>query len=475
VWGGFSVNNATLNRFFSLHYLLPFILAVLAILHLMTIHTHGSGNPLGFSGNSDRLPFHPYFTFKDLVTILLFFLVLSFVVFYMPNALGQPSIWPVKKRMIICFLTLCAISWKYILYFHIIKMYHKTISVSDLKIKQYVKCNAYKEFVQEHKNPGIVKYYDKIYNQRITKVKNRDFQILRVGISETLRTLKFWTNDNFKNIIIFNQKRFYNSNISIIENKNLNNNINDNHNNHISLKFKEWFAGITDGDGYIYVNKDMNVGYELTLPFHDEKVLRIIQNKFGGNIKPRTGVKAIRYRTQKKETVIKIIHSLNGLVINNIRLSQLHKACLALNIPIKDNIKPTNHSGYLSGLLDADGSINMYKYTIKDTFRYQLTISISNKYKSNLEFLVNIMGGKIYFDKSQNGHYIWKANSKVLHLKLYEYFKEFPPKTIKYHRTYLIPEFHELNAMKIYRDIHWDSIKFKKWEYFLQKWNNKKL
>lgn len=56
VWGGFSVNNATLNRFFSLHFLLPFILAALSAMHLLTIHEHGSSNPLGISGNTDRLP-----------------------------------------------------------------------------------------------------------------------------------------------------------------------------------------------------------------------------------------------------------------------------------------------------------------------------------------------------------------------------------------------------------------------------------
>lgn len=89
VWGGFSVNNATLNRFFSLHYLLPFILAALAAMHLLSLHEHGSSNPLGLSGNTDRLPFHPYFTFKDLVTIFLFLLVLSIFVFYMPNVLGH--------------------------------------------------------------------------------------------------------------------------------------------------------------------------------------------------------------------------------------------------------------------------------------------------------------------------------------------------------------------------------------------------
>ncbi len=89
VWGGFSVNNATLNRFFSLHYLLPFILAALVVGHLLTLHQHGSSNPLGISGNLDRLPFHPYFTFKDLVTIIFFILTLSIFIFYYPNVLGH--------------------------------------------------------------------------------------------------------------------------------------------------------------------------------------------------------------------------------------------------------------------------------------------------------------------------------------------------------------------------------------------------
>lgn len=89
VWGGFSVSNATLNRFFSLHYLLPFVLSALAAMHLLTLHEHGSSNPLGVSGNTDRLPFHPYFIFKDLVTIFVFLLALSAFVFYMPNVMGH--------------------------------------------------------------------------------------------------------------------------------------------------------------------------------------------------------------------------------------------------------------------------------------------------------------------------------------------------------------------------------------------------
>lgn len=90
IWGGFSVNNATLNRFFALHFVLPFVLAALALMHLIALHdTAGSSNPLGISGNYDRLPFAPYFLFKDLITIFMFIFVLSVFVFFMPNVLGD--------------------------------------------------------------------------------------------------------------------------------------------------------------------------------------------------------------------------------------------------------------------------------------------------------------------------------------------------------------------------------------------------
>jgi ubiquinol-cytochrome c reductase cytochrome b subunit len=100
IWGGFSVNNATLNRFFALHFLLPFVLAALVVMHLIAYHdVVGSGNPLGISGNYDRLPFAPYFVFKDLITIFLFFIVLSVFVFFMPNALGDSENYVMANPM----------------------------------------------------------------------------------------------------------------------------------------------------------------------------------------------------------------------------------------------------------------------------------------------------------------------------------------------------------------------------------------
>ena len=100
IWGGFSVNNATLNRFFALHFVLPFVLAALALMHLIALHdSSGSSNPLGVSGNYDRLPMHPYFIFKDLITIFLFILVLSIFVFFMPNVLGDSENYVMANPM----------------------------------------------------------------------------------------------------------------------------------------------------------------------------------------------------------------------------------------------------------------------------------------------------------------------------------------------------------------------------------------
>jgi ubiquinol-cytochrome c reductase cytochrome b subunit len=90
IWGGFSVNNATLNRFFSLHFVLPFVLAALVLMHLIALHdTAGSSNPLGIVGTYDRITFAPYYLFKDLITIFILIFVLSIFVFFLPNTLGD--------------------------------------------------------------------------------------------------------------------------------------------------------------------------------------------------------------------------------------------------------------------------------------------------------------------------------------------------------------------------------------------------
>jgi ubiquinol-cytochrome c reductase cytochrome b subunit len=89
LWGGFSVDNATLNRFFSLHYLLPFLIAALTITHLSLLHKDGSNNPLGINTNIDSISFYPYFYVKDLLSFLLLIALFSFFLFFYPNLLGH--------------------------------------------------------------------------------------------------------------------------------------------------------------------------------------------------------------------------------------------------------------------------------------------------------------------------------------------------------------------------------------------------
>jgi ubiquinol-cytochrome c reductase cytochrome b subunit len=93
LWGGFSVDNPTLNRFFSLHYLLPFVIVGVVFLHVVALHITGSNNPLGIEpkGPQDTLPFHPYYTAKDSVGLVVYFIVFAALVFFAPNFLGHPD------------------------------------------------------------------------------------------------------------------------------------------------------------------------------------------------------------------------------------------------------------------------------------------------------------------------------------------------------------------------------------------------
>jgi ubiquinol-cytochrome c reductase cytochrome b subunit len=91
IWGGFSVDNATLNRFFSFHYTIPFLIAGLALGHLALLHQDGSGNPLGVDSKPNRVPFYPYFYVKDLFGFRILRTIFSAIVFFSPNVLGHPD------------------------------------------------------------------------------------------------------------------------------------------------------------------------------------------------------------------------------------------------------------------------------------------------------------------------------------------------------------------------------------------------
>nr|QQP21731.1 cytochrome b [Strongylogaster xanthocera] len=91
LWGGFSIDNATLTRFFMFHFIIPFIILAMTIIHLLFLHNTGSSNPLGTNSNLDKIPFHPYFTFKDIMGFMIMLMMLTLLVLISPNILGDPD------------------------------------------------------------------------------------------------------------------------------------------------------------------------------------------------------------------------------------------------------------------------------------------------------------------------------------------------------------------------------------------------
>nr|BBH36992.1 cytochrome b [Parioglossus formosus]BBH37005.1 cytochrome b [Parioglossus raoi]BBH37018.1 cytochrome b [Parioglossus raoi]BBH37096.1 cytochrome b [Parioglossus formosus] len=91
IWGGFSVDHATLTRFFAFHFLLPFVILAVTVLHLLFLHETGSNNPAGLNSDSDKVPFHPYFSYKDLLGFAIMLLALTSLASFTPNYLGDPD------------------------------------------------------------------------------------------------------------------------------------------------------------------------------------------------------------------------------------------------------------------------------------------------------------------------------------------------------------------------------------------------
>nr|YP_009227482.1 cytochrome b [Parnara guttata]AFN21417.1 cytochrome b [Parnara guttata] len=91
IWGGFAVDNATLTRFYSFHFLFPFIILALSMIHLIFLHQTGSNNPLGINSNLDKIPFHPFFTFKDLIGVIILLFFLLMLTLLNPYLLGDPD------------------------------------------------------------------------------------------------------------------------------------------------------------------------------------------------------------------------------------------------------------------------------------------------------------------------------------------------------------------------------------------------
>jgi hypothetical protein len=233
------------------------------------------------------------------------------------------------------------------------------------------------------------------------------------------------------------------------------------------LHFNQWLSGLIDGDGSLQVSKKGYTSCEITVAICDERMLRIIQNKLGGSIKMRSGARALRWRLHNKPGMINLIDRINGNIRHTSRLIQLNKVSLKLGLEIKNTKDLQINDGWFAGFFDADGTIGYY---FKNDHP-QLTISVSNKLKINLEPFSQKFNGNIYFDKGGNGHYKWTIQSKSDILKFLEYSKNCRPLSTKAKKLFLVDQFYNLVNLKTYKHEKSSSL-HKAWIKFDQKWNN---
>ena len=232
--------------------------------------------------------------------------------------------------------------------------------------------------------------------------------------------------------------------------------------------FNQWLAGVIDGDGSLQVSKKGYTSCEITVASADEYLLRIIQNKVGGSIKPRAGVHAIRWRLHDKARMIDLMNRINGNVRHTGRLIQLHKVCNVLNVPILTPCTLDINNAWFSGFFDAEGTIGFY---LKNNIP-QLTISVTNKLQVDVMHFMTHFGGNVYFDSSQNGYYKWSVQSEKDIKLVLDYFKVHSSKSVKRNRLFLVNEYYSMIHLEASR-APVNTVLYKNWIRFNNKWLRK--
>ena len=227
------------------------------------------------------------------------------------------------------------------------------------------------------------------------------------------------------------------------------------------LAFKEWLAGLIDGDGYFLLSKNGYNSCEITMHTRDKKVLYLVQHMYGGSVKQISNAFAFKYKLRNRAGLIALIKDVNGLIRNPIRLLQMNKLCVKFNIELKCSNNLTFNNGWLSGFIDSDGSIYYNEAS------GQVFIGISQKNKYLLEPLINIYGGRVDISspKTEAFKYVIYRKGELFNL-IDNYFNKYPLRTEKLKRVNLIKQFYLVRLSKKNQDI----VKFNEWIKFKDRW-----
>ena len=425
----------------------------------------------------------PLIEYSSVVLLLTLWLGAITTVFSSLVGLFQQDI-----KKVIAYSTMSQLAQKYMYHSSIFR--HQTICVESIcniitivnsqitKARDYL-CNNHCNF-KFFNSFTIIRLYMNIMSVLI-KWK---FEVTRklVGISEAIRLILVFIKLDWINLmpklfilntqIFINKTRFspksplLKNKYCLIFSKNMStyiktNSLDNKDTDLDDLAFREWLAGIIDGDGYFLLSKNGYNSCEITMDARDKKVLYLIQQRYGGSVKQVSNAYAFKYKLRNRAGLIAIINDINGLIRNPARLLQMNKLCVKFDIELKYSDNITFNNGWFSGFLDSDGSI-YYNESSGQVF-----IGISQKNKFLLEPLINIYGGRVDISspKLEAFKYVIYRKAELFNL-IDNYFCKYPLRTEKMKRVNLIKQFYLMRISKKNKDI----VKFNEWVNFKDKW-----
>jgi hypothetical protein len=432
LWGAFNVGNATLNRFFSLHYLLPFLIAALSLVHIAYIHKDGSNNPLGINGNIDKIPFYPYFITKDLFSFVIVAIFFSIFVFFAPNLLGR-----LMAFVFVSVHNFIAVCWKILkkrIYKILIKFYsfYKCIKKDIVSFIVFVysqnKTVTMDLNLKMQDNTQFSKNKFNFFGGKSSQKKDQSAGNSYRGSSETTRDISYNP-----------QKKYISDNIHINENK---------HGNNLkkgldNKDFYYWLGGLIDGDGSLLLNKKGYVNFEITLDEKDIQTLAYIKKELGfGNITKRSKAKAYRLRTAKKQNIMFLLQVLENKLLTPEKQKQWIICSNAYQY--KSQYEKLNeqdiqyiitNTSWLSGFFDAEGYFNIMNRTTLAWHIGQKNKKILEEIFNTFLKITNMPIGHIRYDK-KNNFWIYSITNKEGIRFILKHFKKFPIYTTKAHHVY---------------------------------------
>lgn len=230
-----------------------------------------------------------------------------------------------------------------------------------------------------------------------------------------------------------------------------------------SLAFKQWLAGLIDGNGRFLASKNGLNSFMITANANDKKILSLLQLRYGGSIKKMSNSSSFKYRIRRKTSLIRLINDINGLIRNPPRLLQMNKLCIKFNIRLIYPKELTFNSAWFSGFVDSKGCIHL------DEKSLNVSISIRQTNIFLFQRLPQLFGGKVVICNSNKEmfKYVVSRKGHITNLA-YRYFQIFPLKTEKMQRVSLIGQYY---SVKLVDEDDWnDVVKLNEWIKFQDRW-----